>query len=480
MKFLVLYIALFIYAAPVISQIPEFSWGEKISRKFGQIENMEIIGVDRDGFFATYSVNDQITLEHYNPRNERFWTVALHPKTPDGHKAKYHCVISFRDNLYMISSHTLSGKTNVYAQQINHNGNYSPDIILLLEDAPGDEVKLATSSNEEALAISISGPEKHTLVLLSQVLHPQWDNNVKGSGKIEELLVLPDGTAYILLRASAAAPSTEAYFLYQFNRNSGKSSRLTLGHTDYRPIRAKLAASTNGSILIAGYIAPSNTVASQSPEPIGTFLYRINKHDIKQSFVAYTPFNGNFIDSYKRLKPDYDNSQRLRHLTLDHLLPLPDGSMYLIGEVCYTENGAGIYTYHNNDIIIARLAKNGKAVFTTSINKLQSGTNKHNTIRSYFAAIVNGTLQVMYLDFEYNYEANERIAMFSPGVAAKTPVIVSVSADGTLRRTALHNTDSGNNHGFYLRPCSAFRVSGNEYIVVGIGPEFYRYGRMKF
>ena len=480
MKLILSYIVFILYTTPVISQNPQFSWGERINRKFGQLENMEIIGVDQDGFFATYAVNDQITLEHYNPQNERFWTVALLPKTPDGRKCSFHCVIMFRNNLYMLSSHHTAGKTNVYIQEITHNGNYNSDILLVMEDADGDNMKVAIAPNDAFLAIAVGGDDKQVFTLLSQELRPLWSQTVESEGSIEELMLQHDGTSYMLVKAPAAAPATNAYYLYQFNRQTGKNSRLTMGHTDYRPIRAKMALATNGSMLVSGYVAPSNTVASHNPEPVGTFLYRVNKYNLRRSTENYAPFSEEFISNYKRLKPDNDNSQRLRHLSLDHILPLPDGSLYLLGEVCIKENGAGTYTYHNNDIIVAKLNRNGNTAFTTSINKLQSGTNKDNTIRSYFAGIINGTLQVMYLDFEYNYEANDRVPIYGQRAVLKTPVIVSVHNDGSQTRKALHATGSGNNQGFFLRPCSAFKVSGNEYIIVGIGPEFYKYGRMTF
>ena len=480
MKFFIAQILLLLYSIPVISQNPQFDWGEKINRKFGQLENMEIIGVDKDGYFTTYTVNDQITLEHYNPQHERFWTTALLPKNPEGKSTRFHCVQMVKGDLYMLSYGTVGNTTHVYAQQINHNGNYTPEVRLIAQSDKGDKVLMAKAADDDAFAVAITGKEGHTLSLFSHELDPLWTSTVDFKGDAEELLVQSDGTAYLLIRAPAAAPATTAYYLYQFNSATGKSSELVLGHTEYRPIKAKMAAISNNIVAVTGYVSPSNSVASQNPEPIGTFLYRVDKRHFQDRFASYVPFSKKFISNYKRFKPDYDNSQRLRNLHLDKVIPTPDGGLYLLGEVCETENRAGTFVYHNNDILVIKLRKNGSTAFTTSINKLQSGTNKQNTIRSYFAAIVQDTLRILYLDFEYKFQADDEIAMYSPRSSLKTPVMVNIHPNGAKTTKPLYTTQTGGTHGFYLRPCSAYRVKGNEYVVVGVGPEFYRYGKMTF
>ena len=480
MRFFALYIVILIYATPVLSQEPQFSWGERLKRNFGQLEEMRIVGVDKDGFFATYTVNDQITLEHYDPQHKRFWTTALLPKTPDGQKASFVKVKMLKDKLYMLSSSTGGGETQVYSQEISHSGNYVPEISVIAQAVEGDKIILESSANDAATAIMIANNNRQHLTLLTDELKTNWSTSIVTKGTAEELLVLPDGTVYLLVKASAAAPATQAFYLYQFNGQTGQNSELALGHTNYRPLKAKLAATPNGNVVVTGYMSPSNSVASQDPEPIGTFLYRIEKRNLHDRFEVFIPFSKKFISEYKRFKPDFDSSQRLRHLRLDRVIPLRDGGLYMLGEVCPNENRAGTFIYHNNDIIVVRLHKDGTQAFTTSINKLQSGTNKFNTIRSFFAEIIDNSLRLLYLDFEYNYKENDRIAMYSPRTTLKTPVMVTIASDGKQEAKPLHHTQTGREHGFYLRPSSAYKLSEKEYIVIGMGPEFYRYGRMTF
>ncbi|MEJ8801585.1 hypothetical protein [Pontibacter sp. H249] len=479
MRFVLLYIVILFYAIPVISQEPQFKWGEKLNRKFGQLDKLDIIGVDEDGFYATYTVNEQITLEHYDPQHKRFWTTALLPHTPDGHKADFHSVQMIKSRLYLFSSSTGDGETQVYAQEISHNGNYHSQIKVVAQGVAGEKTIIETSEDDAAVAVLITGSNKSTVTLLTGSFSTNWSQHLTISGNAEELLVQPDGTVYLLAKAPAAAPATTAYYLYQFNKKNGTQSLLVLGHMDYRPLSAKLTATPDGNVVVAGYMSPSSSVASHHPEPVGTFIYRIEKHNMQNPFSAYTSFSRQFISDYKRFKPDNDNSQRLRNLHLDKVIPLSSGGLYLLGEVCVNEDRAGTMVYHNNDIILIKLRQNGTPVFATSINKLQNGTNKQNTIRSYFAAIVQDTLRVLYLNFEYN-KLQDNIAMFSHKYTLKTPVLVSILPDGKQNIKRLNQTQTGRDHGFYLRPCSAYELSNTEYIVIGMGPEFYRYGRMTF
>ncbi|GAB3203820.1 hypothetical protein GCM10027293_35480 [Pontibacter aydingkolensis] len=441
---------------------------------------MEIIGVDDDGFFSTYEVEGQISLEHYNPESKRFWATALLPKTPEGKNATFQCVQMLKGNLYMISSSESNGKTQVYAQEINHNGNYTTEIIQIVQDASGSNIHMAKSPDQNAISIVVSdGPGMLvTVTLLTAKLNTRWTQSITSDGEVQELLVKQDGTTYVLIRSTAAAPSTSAFYLHQLLGKAGSHSKIELGHTNYRPLKAKLAVTPKGHVIVSGYVSPSNSVASHHPEPVGTFLYRVEKHNLQDRFAVYTPFNKKFVRDYKRFKPDNDNSQRLRNLQLDKIIPLQDGSIYLLGEVCEDENRAGTFVYHNNDIIITRLHRNGSPVFTTSVTKLQSGTNKQNTIRSYFATTVGDTLKIIYLNFDHNRTFEDKIAMYSPRSSFKTPVLLTIGPNGDQKVKLLHNTQTGQDQGFYLRPCSAYKVKGSEYIIIGMGPKFYRYGSM--
>jgi hypothetical protein len=470
------------FTTSAVSQDPTFSWGKKIERDARKLGNIEIVGADKDGCFATYEVNRQVTLEHYNHPNDNFWTTALLPKTPDGEPATFHSVQMYQGTLFMISSNSVKGKTRVYAQEINHNGNYLSEIRQIAEGGKDDIIEIATAPNDAALLVVISGKNQSpiTLTLLSSKLTHRWTHTLTSKGDVHEALVQPNGTSYLLTKATAAAPSTTAFYLYQLDARTGNHTELVLGHTNYRPLKAKLTAGSNGSILVVGYMSPSSSVASLNPEPIGTFLYRIDKQRIQKPFVAYTPFDPAFIQNYKRFKPDHDNSQRLRNLRLDKVFTVTDGSIYLLGEVCVTEQAAGTLQHHNNDIIVVRLQKDGTPIYTTSVNKLQSGTNARNTIRSYFATVLGNTLKIIYLDFGYDYAITDKGIGTNSYPDLKAPILVTIHPNGEQEKKSLENTNIGQKHDFYLRPDSAFKNNHQLYTILGIGRDFYKYGFIKF
>ncbi len=481
-KLVLLAIFTLFFTTSAVSQDPTFSWGKKIERDARKLGNIEIVGADEDGCFATYEVNRQVTLEHYNHQNENFWTTALLPKTPEGEPATFHSVQMYQNTLYMISSSTSNGQTYIYAQEINHNGNYLSEIKQIAEGNNDNIIDIAIAPDDAALLVITSGKNGApiTLTLLSNKLNIRWSQTLTSKGDVHEALVQPDGTTYLLTKAPAAAPSTTAFYLHQLNARTGNDTELVLGHTNYRPLRAKLTATTNGSILVVGYMSPSSSVASLNPEPVGTFLYRIDRQRIKQPFIAYTLFDPAFIQNYKKFKPDYDNSQRLRNLQLDKVINAADGSIFLLGEVCITEYKAGLTQHHNNDIIVVRLNKNGTPIYSTSVNKLQSGSNARNTIRSYFATAINNTLKIIYLDFGYDYLITEKGIEANPNSGLKSPVLVTIHPSGNQEKKILENTRTGQKQNFYLRPDSAYKNSRNVYTIIGVGSDFYKYGLVRF
>ncbi|MFD2514900.1 hypothetical protein ACFSRY_13570 [Pontibacter locisalis] len=442
---------------------------------------MEVIGVDDDGFFTTYESDNQVTLEHYSPENIRLWTTALRPTTPGGKPATFHSMQMIKGALYMISSSKKERETVVYAQEIKHNGNYSPDVIPLARGKFGKHIKIATAEDEAALIVVLSGDNRQeiTSALLTSKLVPRWTMAFTSGGDMQDVLVHPDGTTYLLTKALPAAPATTSFYLYRLEAKSGKYEEVVLGHSDYRPYKAKLAAVPYRETVVTGYMIPSSSVASHNPEPIGTFYYRFNEKNLRKPVVAYTPFDQDFIITYKRLKPDNDRIQRLRNLQLDRVVPASSGGVILIGEVSFHLNKAGFSILHNHDIIITRLRGNGSMAYITSANKLQTSTKNDRRLHSYFATAIDNSLQIIYLHFEY---ANNAGISFSSGSqpASKTPVLINIEPDGTKHIHPIKDSSFGHAHDFQICPTSAYQMSEKQFIILGLGEGFYRYGRMSF
>ncbi|WP_439881803.1 hypothetical protein ACSX1A_01330 [Pontibacter sp. MBLB2868] len=474
---ILLFFALFSSSA----QQPDFTWGSPINRNPRLLQHMEVVGVDKDGFFATHATDNQTVLEHFNPQNDRLWTTVLLPRSPEGAATKFHSVQMIKGKLYLISSGLKDGQTLVYAQEIRHNGNYDPEIVTLARGKYGKKIHIATAQDEAALIVVLSGDNQQTITsaLLTNKLEPRWTQTLTSGGDMQEVLVNSDGTAYLLTKSLPAAPSTSAFFLYRLKAKSGRYREVALGDSDYRPLKAKITASPSGETIVTGYIIPSSYVASQNPEPIGTFYYRFQNGKLDDPVVAFSPFREDFIQSYKSFKPDYDSSQRLRYLELDRVVPMDDGGVILIGEVNFKLDQGNTRLQHNNDVVIVRLHKDGSQAYICSTNKLQATTSENELMHSYFATSIDDTLKIIYLYFEYAGTAGGAPAGKLRSTP-KTTVLVTVAPDGSKEILPLEGTHQQEAEDFYISPKSAYQISPKDFIILGVGPDYYKYGRMRF
>jgi hypothetical protein len=474
MKGKLLIILFFSFLTTLSAQAPQFTWGSPIDRDPEKLQNIEIVGVNDKGFFATYESGGQVMLEYFDDKSERLWATVLIPKTPKNQISKFHSVQMIRGKLYMISSKQDQEQTVVYAQHIKHNGNYAPKIYTIARGKHGKKIKLATSDDDSAMIVVLSGDNKQSItsVLLNNKLTPRWSQTISSTGIMQDVLVHSSGTAFILTKALPAAPATTSFFLYCLNARTGKQREVILGDGDYRPLKAKLSATTQGETVVAGYVIPSSSVANQNPEPVGTFYYRFNELKLDDPIISYTPFESRFIESYKRLKPDNDVSQRLRHLQLHKTVPTSDGGVILIGEVSYKGIEPNAPLQHHDDVVIIRMKNDGTIVYMTSANKLQASFNGGAKLHSYFATSKADTLKVIYLDFAYNDSSND-------DQITKSPVMISILPDGSKRISPLEGTTPQPDEDFHLLPSSVYPVSDQEFILLGVGDGYYRYGRME-
>jgi len=475
-------IVLLLLSVPALAQPPDFSWGAPIKRDPMRLQHMHMVGVDSDGFFTTFAQKGQVTLEHYDPQSQRLWTTALLPRTPAGEHARFHSVQMFQGRLYLISIHTENSQTQVYAQEIKHNGNYSPDITPLAKGKVGRHLHVTAAGRGTALNVVLCGDSRQaiTSALLNNKLHPRWQQTLTSEGQVQQVHVKSDGTTFLLTRSPAAAPATAAFYLHRLDAGTGIRQELPLGDAAFRPLQAQIAETATGDILVTGYMVPASSVASQKPEPVGTFYYRFAKGRLRKPTVAYTPFQADFIHAYKRAKPDYDYSQRLRHLQLNQVLPLADKGAILVGEVAYTEQLAHAPFFHNNDVIVIRLRHDGSTAYATSVNKTQGSHDSLAQLRSYFVTSLHDTLQLLYLDFAYKFSTEDKLLTANSKAITRTPVLVTVLPGGRQIRRLLSNTRASRQQPFYLRPSSVYPLSHREFIILGIGPGYYRYGQMRF
>ncbi|MBC5775111.1 hypothetical protein H8S95_13620 [Pontibacter sp. KCTC 32443] len=479
-RFLLLLILL-LSTTPLRAQEPTINWGPEIPHSFRNLNKMQVIGIGKNGsFYTRYTENHQITLELYNQENQKVWAVAIAPQSPDGTLAKFEALTMFNHQVYLISSVGDKYKKSVFGQPIDADGNYLPTIRLLATTTPDAEVYTRSEGGRLLLVLQQQAePQQTSVALYFGSLTPLWTQSIPVKGEISEMHIAANGTSFILTKLPATNSPESAFYLYRFEGRNGKSSDKAIGSTANRPLQAKMS-NYNGDIVVAGVTSPAPFVASLQPEPTGTFFYRFPKGRFRKYTLNYAPIDSLFLHNYKFYKPDSDHSQRLRNLQLQHLMPLTNNRIVLLGEVYTLKGDQKTGTHHTDDILAVAFASNGRPVYTTSANKHQSGQANQVRLGSYLATTAQDTVKLIYLDFEYNYNEKDQIIMASPRAVLKTPVLVSILPDGAQKVKPLRNTRTGRHQKLYLCPLSAFPVSKKEFIVLGSGNGYYKYGRLKF
>ncbi len=441
---------------------------------------MQVVAANSTGFYASYVQDHQVTLQRYDQNAQLLWAIAVLPRTPQGQTSRFLGAVLLHNKLYVLSTFSSGGRTRVFAQHISETGNYNPQILVLGSSVYGSRVLFATEPNKATLLLvqtgETSGPASVTL--LSKDLKPRWTEDLKTTGRIQEVLLKRDGSSFILTWDGATAPATAAFQLYRFS-DDGRLTNKALGHEQYRPLQARLLLTPGRDVVVAGYIVPATSVVTQNPEPKGTFYYRLPDGKMPDPVISFSLFDTDFILDYKRHKPDDDHSQRLRSLQLGPLIPAGKQGATLIGEVTFAQAAGGYVTQNHDDILMTSLSPAGTPTYITTINKEQHSPRNAIFQGSYFATAIGDTLHLLYLNFRYadTAENNEEESIL-PEEAV--PVHVTVAPDGSQQLRPLQYSVADSAASFYLRPPATFQVSEREYIVLGIGKGYYRYGRMRF
>lgn len=470
-------LVLLLYFFTAQAQEPTINWGPEIAHNNRNLNQLQLIGTGPDNsFYTRYTDKNQITLERYDQYHQRIWSVCIAPLSPDGARASLQEMVLLNGQVYLLSTVTEKFKKNVFIQQIDRNGNYMPTIHLLAATTPDAVVHAQTKNGRLLLVLQQQTEPQQTKVASYQgSFKPTWSETIPVKGTIQELKITDTGTTYILTQLPATNSPEAAFYLYRFDGRNGNSSTQPIGNTAQRPLQAKLDI-LNGDVIVAGITAPAPYVANQHPEPTGTFFYRFPKGRFRKFTQQFAPIDSVFLHDYKASKPDQDHSQRLRHLELHGLLPLAGNKVALLGEVFSSD----ARSLHTDDVLVFAFDVNGNLVYTTSANKHQTGPANQVRLGSYIATSAQDTIKLVFLDFEYNYNEQDEITIASPRAVLKTPVLATIAPDAKTRIRPLRNTQTGRHQDFYLVPVAAYKLNRTDFIVLGSGKGYYKFGRLKF
>ncbi|TXK28423.1 hypothetical protein FVR03_20705 [Pontibacter qinzhouensis] len=464
-----------------VAQEPVFTWGAAIDREPREFENMRVVGLSPDsGFYAIYTEAGKTTLERYNQQNQRLWATVLLPRSPENQPIEFQDAVVLEQKVYLVSSRLVKGVTTIYAQEITANGNYNPQIQPLLQAKHGGKLQLTTSGQNNLLLATLTDEAKKTgtATVLGADLKPRFSKTFSARTLPVQTLLLDNGTAYMLLKSLSTEPSTKSFLLYRLQANSSKPNEMAIGHEQYRPMQALLTTTAAQDVVVTGYYSSTAEAAKQAPVPEGTFYFRFGKDSLKQRAGRFTAFNKAALQKHTSYKPEKDSTRWLRQLQLKQLVPVPHGGVIALGEVDHTEADQ---TTYQEDVLAVMLEEDGTPYYTTTIYKKQANPNNNEQIGSFMATNSGNYLQLLYLDFEYNFSDDDKLIIAGKNASNKEPVLITVLSNGEQQVKPLHKSQTGREQQrFYLRPTSAFQVSDKEFIVLGIGLGYYKYGRLKF
>ncbi|MFT2008499.1 hypothetical protein ACMA1I_07470 [Pontibacter sp. 13R65] len=482
-------LTLFLYAfltlaLPSLAQEPTFTWGTAIDREPREFENMHVVGISQDsGFYAIYTEEGKATLERYNYENQRMWATALLPRSTDNQATVFQDAVVLQHKVFMISTRQHKGTTTVFAQEITANGNYVPQVHLLLQAKHAGNLLLTTSRQHNLLLATLYDPAKKVITasLLSQDLKPQWSKTFATAASSLQAHLLDNGTAYVLAKSLPAAPSTKSFMLYRLHPDSAKPTEIELGHEQHRLQQASLTTTAAQDVVVAGYYSSGTEASASDPVLTGTFYYRFQKDQTKQQVATYAPFNKVELAKHNRYRQETDSTKWLRSLKLRQLVPVPHGDIIILGEVTYSEGSKNSQVQHTNDVLAVMLETDGTPYYTTSIFKKQASPANNEGLGSFLATNAGNYLQLLYIDFEYNFTDDNKLIIAGENSNNREPVLITVMSNGEQQVKPLHQTKTGREQQqFYLRPTSAYPVSEKEFIVLGIGLGYYKYGRIRF
>lgn len=462
---------------PALAQEPTITWGPEIPHNRRNLNQLKVIGTgSENSFYTRYTENRQITLERYNRNNQRVWSIAIAPLSPEGKRAVFEELVVLNHQVYLLSSVTENYSKTIYAQQIDAKGNYMPTIHILASTTPDATIHAQTRETRLLLILQQKAEPQQTDVMLYQgSFKPSWTADLHLKGLIKEMQISATGNIFVLSELPASNSPEAAFFLYRFEGRSGRNTIQPVGSTALRPLQAKMEI-LNEDLIVAGLTAPAPFVASLAPEPTGTFYYRFPKGRFRNYIHHYAPIDSLFLHDYKAYKPDKDHSQRLRYLQLQHLLLLNSNHTVLLGEVYTLDRNQ----HHTDDVLLFAFDQNGEALYTASANKHQTGDVNQVRLGSYIATTAQDTVKLIYLDFEYNYNEQNEIMIATSRAVLKTPVLAKVAPDGKITVRPLRHTQTGRHQDFYLVPSASYKLSNTDFIVLGSGKGYYKFGRLRF
>jgi hypothetical protein len=266
------------------------------------------------------------------------------------------------------------------------------------------------------------------------------------------------------------------YSIFGFNGKALKEFPVTLeGRKKATPPAMGIAP--NGDLAVGGYYTEDAKVKVGFGKAFqGSFLQRIDASGEKALMTLVTPF-----EKRKDIVP--------RQVLFQDQLTLLVGEEYFVTEQACSDPArkaadpfARDYYYNGKDIYLDAFETSGKLRYATVVAKSNDSKNDNGPAVSFFSALVDGKLRLLFHDEAYRYEEKQKAVIFggSPKIIVQSVVDPETGAATPTRPVGDTEPVGGKKGDMLLRPDVFLRLSGKVFLIRAENNKIYRIGRVEF
>ncbi|MEO6669625.1 MAG: hypothetical protein ABIN36_09140 [Ferruginibacter sp.] len=485
------------------AQEPQFSWGQMKS-KTGPFTQTQIIGYEKDGFFIVNkrepdmtesqsiirsAFSPVVTAEFFNAEGDRNFSKDI----STGRSDDYVDVIYFDHTLYMISAlfTKATGKNVLTAKAINDDGSMEEPVeigVLPSEKMGTRGLFYVAVSPDGSKLLVLSQPEyvkdqneKIKLTLLEKNFKKVWETEQTFSYGWSRTMdnrpyVNNNGTAYILKMISVKG-ADDSWSIFSSTGKDLKEFKIAMDGG--KKIASVVQAfSSEGDFTIAGYYknGGGKVRLTFGDKVDGSFLYRVDAAGQQSKIAAVNPF-AKRDDMLARNIVFHENTTMLlgeKYVVTDRAAAR-SSSAPQTNETMFARD----YSCNGMDIIVDGFDASGKPMYNTSIDKNNNSKNDQGYWVSYFAAIVKGKLQIVFMDNLSRYDG-KKISINTPNIIVYTSMDPTTGKAEKPQPVLKPGPVGGKEGDSYLRPDAFLKMDENKFIIRAENGTGYRMGMMAF
>jgi hypothetical protein len=476
------------------AQPPQFRWNQANTKPGPQV-NLKLYGQSDAGF---YVVNEQpptgtqfsptLTLEYFNAGMERVYVKNITPPALEDYVG-----MAYLDKqcwLFTALFDKASGKNTLYAGSFGADGtpltrkaiatldasrladrglftlSVSPDRSKLVVLSQPDYVK----NEQEKIGIHLFDGQFNKLWSSVQTYPYAWTRAVYNQPAVNNT-----GMVFILKKTDMQAEGN-TWSVFSCNGKTMKEYPIALdGRKKATPPVSNFAP--NGDLAVGGYYTEDAKVKVGFGKAFqGSYLQRLNASGEKAEFTVVTPF-----EKRKDILP--------RQLLFDKGNTLLLGEEYFVTEQAVSDPArkaadpfARDYHYNGKDIYIDAFDASGKLRYSTGVKKNNDSQNDNGTGLSFFGALVQDKLQLLFNDEAYRYDEEKKAVYFggTPKIIVRSTL--DPESGKALPTEPVGNTEpvGGKKGDMLLRPDTFLRLSETEFLMRAENNKIYRMGKMNF